>query len=101
LASVLDAVRIDAASRFMRTTLDLPDAVARRAKLAALRRKKSTLFWCARSRRRMKLLSDVNVLLAPAAECHDRYAEVRRWWEGLHEDESPTYVGPCRWSCCA
>ena len=52
MASVLDAVRIDAALRFMRTTLDLPDAVARRAKLTALRRTKSTIFWCARSRRR-------------------------------------------------
>ncbi len=36
----------------------------------------------------MKLLSDVNVLLALAAECHARHAEVRRWWEGRPDDES-------------
>ncbi len=36
----------------------------------------------------MKLLSDVNVLLALAAECHAQHSEVLRWWEGLPEDES-------------
>ena len=36
----------------------------------------------------MKLLSDVNVLLALAAECHARHTEVRRWWEGRPRDES-------------
>jgi len=36
----------------------------------------------------MKLLSDVSVLLALAAECHTRHTEVRRWWEELPGDES-------------
>ncbi len=36
----------------------------------------------------MKMLSDVSVLLALAAECHARHVEVRRWWEKQPEDES-------------
>lgn len=36
----------------------------------------------------MKLLSDVNVLLALAVECHAQHSEVLRWWERLPEDET-------------
>ena len=36
----------------------------------------------------MKLLSDVNVLLALAAECHAHHVQVRRWWEGRPEQEA-------------
>ena len=36
----------------------------------------------------MKLLSDVNVLLALAAEGHARHAEVRRWWEQLPAEDA-------------
>ena len=41
----------------------------------------------------MKLLSDVNVLLALAAECHARHVEVQRWWDGRPDDE-PLHI--CR-----
>jgi uncharacterized protein len=36
----------------------------------------------------MKLLSDVNVLLALVAECHARHPAVRSWWAKLPEEAS-------------
>lgn len=36
----------------------------------------------------MRLLSDVNVLLALAAECHAQHLKVLQWWEEQPEDES-------------
>jgi len=41
----------------------------------------------------MKLLSDTNVLLALAAECHSHHAAARRWWERLPSD-APIHI--CR-----
>lgn len=52
----------------------------------------------------MKLLGDVNVLLALAAECHAQHMEVRRWWEDQPEDEPlhicrPVQMGLLRLMC--
>jgi len=35
----------------------------------------------------MKLLSDTNVLLALAAECHSCHRSVRQWWESQPQDQ--------------